>query len=166
MIKQVGTSSAFFKGLSERAEDIAIKECKDLTDMMGFILTHRMQLKGTGNGRFPKWDGSNNKESNMSFRGWSAVPYGKYFALKHTNHTKFNYVRFLVNGAPMASAPRGWFESALRGVTQKGDLTKLTITNGRVFSTQMQHGLNPWLKIKKEDLKNNIRQAFMIQRSF
>ena len=157
--KNLGNSNKFFRNLSRRAEKIANDECFVFSEHLLTILKFRKQLAG-GNGVIPKWDGSNKIISKESHKDWSRKKYGKYFAIMHTNKSRFNYTNFLLHGASVARAPRGWFESASRGTTISGKPTKLVNTNGRIFSSQMPNGIDPWLVIKRKELIANISKEF------
>ena len=150
-----GNYSKFFRNLTVKATAIASEEAKRMADSMVYILRHRQTFKVVG-GHYPRWDGSNGIPSNRSFDAWAVTKWGKdYWAI--TNNAagyykgdEFSYPHLLMKGV---GAPKGWVKGQPKSI-------KLVRVGNKYFSSQMPQGITPWVKIKREDLKNKIRKRF------
>lgn len=162
LTKQVSSSNnSFFKQLDGGAIKIGREESKKMADEIAYILAHRRMLDGTGNGRYPRWDGSGGVKSKLSFRNWASVPFGTdHYAVRYTDpSSEDSYVGILVNGLTFANSDHVWHKSFYKsGKTpqKKNFKSKLVSTNGRLFSSQMPKGLDPFLLIKKQQLIDRI----------
>ena len=158
-------NSKFFKDLEAKAIVIAGQESKNMAEQMVYILQHRQQLKG-GSGQYPRYNGDNGISSKKSFMGWTTIPWGKkgkdkkqnYWAITNTKNTmydgdEFSYPTVLVSGNFPAGfhAPYTW---------EYGKSKKIVKRGGKYFSSQLPRGLDPWLKIKREDLIHKIQERF------
>ena len=161
--KQLASANdAFFKNFATKSKKIANEESHKIADSMAYILTHRQQFKSVG-GQFPRWDPSPNTKpvSKKSFNNWSVTPLGDgYYGVKYSDpKAEDSYVGLLVNGLSFAQSDHVWHKSFYGILKRKRSpdfRSKLVSTNGRLFSSQMPQGLDPWLRVKKEELKKQI----------
>jgi hypothetical protein len=138
-------SSHFFNKLKkiskEKADEIVSKKAEN----MKYILTHRQSLQGT-NGRYPRFKGKSKK----SFWKWETTPQSNG-NIKLTNSAQgwggFNYPLLLMYGN--AGGSYHW----------NFDTSKSKNVNSMGFSTQMPNGINPWLRIKVNELKEELQKA-------
>lgn len=139
----------FNRAIQAKVDIILKKE----TDTMRDILRFRFPL-GASDGRYPRWDYSFDapQKSKESYTHWAVKRLGmsKYRIYNDATdpYTNYAYPLALVNGI-------GWN----RYITN-GDVTtfpRLVKSNGRIFSSQMPRGLNPWFARKKTHLKNVIK---------
>ncbi len=159
----------FFVGLKVRADKIARTIAKRTADSMVYSLSHRQKLKG-GNGQYPKWfpdargmsDSSQRYDSlrtpsKKSHQGWKVASRakGEYWVTNDaTGDGDYNYPYNLITG-------KGWSDRVWKGVMDGGGATqRLIMKNGLIFSRQLPNGLEPWLKIKRVEMQNNIRKEF------
>lgn len=145
-------ASDFFHNLSKKAKVIAEEEAEKMANSMVYILRHRQMMKG-GNGQFPRWDnkGQSSVQSKKSFDAWMKQkrPNGEWWiANPATNPVDdYGYVRNLVTG-------KGW-SAKVRNAPQPH--RRLVRKGGLIFSSQMPNGLNPWLKIKRQDFEDKLK---------
>ena len=159
--KRIATS--FFNLLAVHAKRIASEESHKMAIDMQMILRLRFKLKGEPNSRTPKWDGSSGIKSKGSYKNWSVTSgAGKDTAIYYLTYndpaSEESYVRLLMNGL---SGDTGhiWYKSfhgILKSKRNPSFRSKLVMTNGKIFSSQMPQGLEPWLKIKRKELNKNI----------
>lgn len=148
--KVVKTNSNVFKQLTLRSKTVVDEEVHKMSIDLLFTLRNRFTM--LGGGRYPKWDGSKGVPSKHSYRSWQIKPYGdNNFALYNDasvqwKGAEFSYPRILLEGASMARTPRGWTSSS----------PKLNSHNGRLFSSQMPKGIDPWLVKKRAELVTRI----------
>ena len=151
----VQTNSAFFRNLTKKAKVIADRESEKMAKSMVFILHHRQQFKTVG-GQFPRWDGSNGIKSKLGFMTWQTIKVGDNWAItSQSGQEEYYYITTLVNGLSFANSNHPWHKAFYGGTSKR-----LTSYNGRIFSEQMPQGMSPWLKVKRNDLKKNILEAF------
>ena len=165
------SASDFFVGLKTRADKIAKTVARRTADGMVYSLSHRQKLKG-GNGQYPKWspDARGMSDSSQSYdsmatgskhshRGWAVTTRGAdgEFWVTNTatdNATGYNYPYNLVTG-------KGWNDNVWKGIMDGGGATqRLILSGGLIFSKQLPKGLDPWLKIKRQDMENDIRKEW------
>lgn len=145
-------ASDFFTKLEKKAKDIAEEEALRMAKSMRYILRHRQMLKG-GYGQFPRWDnqGQSKVQSKKSFDQWiiQTRPNGEYWITNPAEDpvTGYQYVRNLVTG-------RGWNN---RTQSVSGPFRRLVRKGSLLFSSQMPEGLNPWLKVKRQDFEDNVK---------
>jgi len=149
------TSNRFFNDLGAKVKKIALIETEKMAESLLYALKHRQHLAG-GNGQYPKWQGK--KPSKKSFQGWVKTLQGKdKWVIQNVSTdpaTEYNYPRALITG-------KGWSKKVRQAVIDGGGSTKnLTlVSGGKIFSKQLPNGLDPWLKIKRLELKRNIQKA-------
>ncbi len=157
-IRAIGSANSnFFKALSAAAKEIAKVESKKMADSMQYILYHRQEFKGPAKGHYPRHE----PKSKGSYAHWHVVPYGEnFYGLQNVFQNEgFNYVDLLMKGVSPIDGPRGWAQAAAKGVTASGSKSKVVMTNGKLFSSQMPQGMDPWIKIKREEFKINVKKA-------
>ena len=153
-------NSKFFKELKGKAIQIAAEESRKMAEDIVQIIKNRQDLEGYGN--FPQWDGSNGVKSKMSAKNWAVVPMGaNHYAVKYSEPSaEDSYVGLLVNGLTFANSDHVWHKSFYNVLknprADKNFVGKLTSNNGRLFSTQMPQGLDPFLKVKRKQLQDRI----------
>ena len=154
-------STHFFTLLGGKAKKIASEESLKMANSMEYILRHRQYFKDVG-GQFPRWDPSPKSKpiSKKSFNNWSVRPWGENaYALRYTDPaSEESYVKLLTNGL-IGDTNHVWYKSfhgILKTARTKPFTSKLVMKNGRIFSSQMPEGLNPWLKVKRTELNKNI----------
>jgi len=141
-------SVTFFKDMRKDVEHINKRESLEMAQEMHNILKLRKDLKGQGSvfgmARYPKFAG----KSKFSHREWSLEPRanGEYWLYNDAVHNYYNYPKALISG-------KGWRDDVKAG----GKLVRGS--NGGLFSTQMPKGLDPWIKVKREELEYNIKKA-------
>jgi hypothetical protein len=150
------STSGFFDKLNKKVAKKVYVLSLNKAESMQYTLTHRMNL-GKDWGRFPKWQpetGESPKESNRSYAGWRLERKSAgVYSLRNdvTNNSAgawqgYSYVRNLITGT-------GWSDRAISGIGNR-----LTRTGVGVYSTQMPKGLRPWVRFKREELKNEIKR--------
>ena len=150
------SSSDFFVNLRKKAKIIADTIAKDTADDMLFILRLRGNLPGSGNGRYPKFkDG----KSKFSHRHWAITTQGNneyWLSNDMTGGTfpEYNYPKQLLFGNP-----DGWNAKAQKAA-REGTAKNLVMDGSKIFSKQMPHGIEPAMKIKREQMKDEIRAKF------
>ena len=151
------STKKFFDGLVGRAKKAAFNMAEQRANKMQQILVHRWLLGSAANGRFPRWDGSNNTPSLKSFSKWSVRPNGVQGFILYNDATDigrsggqgYSYVRNLVTGKYWNKRTRS---SMLLG-------SKLIRNGSLIFSEQMPNGLTPWLNDQRQLLKKDIDNA-------
>ena len=161
-----GISSAnsnFFKKLKGKAITLAAEESRKMAEDIVQIITHREMLDGAGNGVYPMWDGSSNTRSKMSHKNWGVLPMGaNHYAVRYSDPSaEDSYVGLLVDGLPFSKSDHVWhksFYNILKKPRTKPFTSRLVAYNGRIFSSQMPRGLDPFLKVKKDQLQQSIEK--------
>ena len=159
-----GVSSAnskFFRKLEGKAIKIAAEESRKMAEDIVQIITNRQSLEGYGT--FPMWDGSNGIRSKMSHKNWAVLPMGdNHYSVRYTDpNAEDSYVGLLVNGLSFASSDHVWHKSVYNILKKErvGTFTSKLISNdGRIFSSQMPRGLDPFLKVKRGQLITKIKE--------
>lgn len=149
------SSKAFFDGLAKRATKKAHQLALAKAESMQHTLNFRNSL-GKGWGKWPKWQprvGEWPKQSNRSFAGWHIVK--KDAGIYHLRNDVgrpdsgrwdgYAYPRNLAKGTY-------WSKTANVG-KQNG---RLVMAGNKIFSKQMPKGLSPWLRFKRNELKDEI----------
>ena len=168
--KSVATNNDFFKNLRVESVKIAHTVAADFAEEMKNTLIFRRNLKG-GGGRFPRWNPS--QDGRKATRPLSKQSYSKWVvkenvaSSKHKKLSKGGFISYaLMNiGDPeqagymkMLVTGKGWNHKGNPGGKNKdGHPARL---NKEGFSTQMPEGLDPWLKLKKGELKDIFKHRF------
>ena len=154
-------ASHFFDKLEKAVQNRADKIIEDHVHKMRDTLRFRKPLGGAaglGDGRYPRWDATygDKQKSKGSYKQWKVVAYGrgkyKLFNNAQDPATNYAYPINLIYGT-------GW-RSMRPFHTGKGGekpISRLVHHEGKLFSTQMPHGLAPWLGRKKTELKNKLK---------
>ena len=154
--RSVGTNiDAFFNKFGKNVSAIAHDQVARMAESMLYALKHRQRLKG-GNGQYPKWDSPDSPSKN-SYRYWYKELQGRHKWVIRNNATDpatgYNYPNALISG-------KGWSRKVRTAVVKQGGQTeRLILNSGGIFSKQLPNGLNPWLRIKRKELKRNIQKA-------
>ena len=151
----------FFNNLGAKVAKIADREVDRMAESLVYALKHRQYLKG-GNGQYPQWSQNTfnvreTKSSKNSFREWKKRINGKRDWIIYNDATDpttgYNYPRNLITG-------KGWPKKVKYAVANGGGHTERLVSKGdKIFSKQLPNGLNPWLVIKRKELKRNIQKA-------
>ena len=153
------SASDYFAGLKGKAKEIGEEEGERMANTMLHVL-HNRQSMGAGNGQFPRHNpntltGNGKKvggKSKKMFNTWQKQRRGSGEYWIFTNGPNagaesHNYAQQLISG-------KGWpyrmMNSAFTGINADGSKSKLVVSNGLIFSSQMPKGLDPWLKLKRD----------------
>jgi len=154
-------NSRLFKNLNEKMEEIAYQEVHKISLQMKNVLTHRKSLSGFG--KFPSYAersssaGGYGGKTKQGYWQWQVKQKGeRSFTLFNNARNPadgYNYIKNLVYGT---SWPAKVKQAAETGTRKDGTPSRLVANGNRIFSKQMPQGLAPWIRLKKEDLKQNI----------
>ena len=151
-------NKAFFAKLIKGVQTIVIEKAEDRAENIDRGLRFRQNLLGEGGARFPMWQGeSKGRTDDNSYRSWKINRTRKneaHFTIynDHSNSVDdHNYVRQLFWGVPMGSNHK-WAKSVANG-----NSTRLAVSGGKIFSSQMPRGLVPYFnrqdKLFYEDMQ-------------
>jgi len=156
------SNSAFFNAIKRRASKRSEELVEKFTQRMLAILQNRRSL--IGGARYPRWTPSAKERhpSLKSFKQWKKMTKdtgGQYSITTQlynpaVSKKGFNYPALLISGD---GAPKRWGETIKRGETLRGEPAKVVGTpGGKIFSSQMPQGLDPWLKYKRGQLEEEL----------
>ena len=146
-----------FDNIGKAMDKLVREKTKERTRTMIRILRHREPLiSNTGNwGQFPLGEGKGT-HAHTQWRS-RATKDGFMIFNEHRNDADgYPYVRNLVAGTGWSDRVKG---SGIGGVKADGSPSRLIRYKGRIFSSQMPHGLSPWLLRQRELLKQDIKLA-------
>lgn len=153
------SNSQYFDKLESAIVKKAHALAQKRAEKMQYILYHRMLLGNATNGRYPRWNGDNNRKSNKSFAQWEIIKVSDgVFKLQNNAtdpSTGYHYPAILMSGKGWNIGSRSKF-SKHKGISSSGPYKKLVANDGGLFSTQMPHGLQPWIKLNWRQLKDEI----------
>ena len=142
-------NKAFLNSLSEKYQVRVDEITKKTASRVQAILYFRRKFDSVG-GQFPRWDGSNGIKSKESHKHWTVerVTSSRYNVTNGAKdpNTSYLYIGNLVYGT-------GWGANVKAG-------NRLVSKNGKLFSTQMPDGLDPWLKVEHGIFKAKIKKTF------
>jgi len=158
-VARVGLNNQkFFKKLSARARKIADDESFIMAhNMKDQLVSRRSMAKGLG--KSPLWDLPKPKSGRSHLKWYvSKAKSGQYSLINNAqNHNDDHYyARHFLTG-------NGWNPDVVKnagGTTLSGRPSRLVRVGNKYFSTQMPKGINPWLRLKRVQLKNNIKREF------
>ena len=154
-------SNKFFDKLVGKARNIVDEESQKMANSMEYILRHRQTFKEVG-GQYPKWDPSPKfkPKSKESFKNWKVQKRknGEYWLgnVSSSRWGTYNYVAALVTGKGWNTSRVGWNNNNAGPNNHK----LVRGADGGLYSSQMPNGLDPWKKVKREDLSYNIIKRF------
>ena len=143
----------FDKLESELRREVA-RKVKKRSDTMLEVLRHRQQLVGSHGARYPKGDGSKNRNADRktephSYTGWQMSKQDHLHYTVYNNHAnksdEFKYPAALLYGKPWAPKVK---HGHLVRLVKKGDL---------YFSTQMPDGIKPWMQEQRALLIKDVK---------
>ena len=141
-------NTSIFDNIGKNMDALVRKKTKARTMHMVNVLEHRENL-GHSWGKFPRSD-LPKSHSHAAWR-WSKTSIGYQIKNEHRAKDGYPYVRNLVAGT-------GWSAKVLSSsIGGKG--SRLVRNNGRVFSSQMPFGLNPWILHQRKILIQELKLA-------
>ena len=160
-LNRATATDAYLDRLLGEVPERAVKVVEDHTQRMKEVLRNRRNL-GQGLGQWPRWGAGpapftpadRTVKSNKSFAYWRMERKGKYgyqlinSAGKPWNGENYSYPLALANGGP--------WPAKVRQAVDNGTATRLIKVGGKIFSTQMPKGLNPWIRRKKREMEKDI----------
>ena len=149
---------AFFNKLKKEVQDIVAEKAEYRAENILNGLRFRRNLLGENGGRWPIWEGtvSPQRTDDHSFRDWKMTKKGPADYVISNSHENsvdgFKYPRLLFYGVPTGSN-HVWAKSVANGTSER-----LTVTGGKIFSSQLPRGLVPYVIRQDKLLQEDIRQ--------
>lgn len=146
-------AAEYFQLMRKQSKTIADDVALRVTGKMVAVLRYRKIMENLGGGdmaRWPKWDGSHGIPSKQSYKFWEVEEQadGVWWIVNKVMEkggAKQDYPVFLSFGY-------GWSTKFVAG--------KKLVDGGaeQLFSTQMPHGLTPWVEANKIKFMHELRQ--------
>ena len=150
-------NTAVFDNIGKAMDALVRKKTKARTKKMSYVLRHREALvSNSGNwGSFPVSELRKTVHAHSRWR-WKRTKTGYMIMNEHRASDGYPYVRNLIAGT-------GWsadvLASNIGGTRADGEPSRLIRYNGKVFSSQMPQGLNPWIYRQRDLLIQDIKLA-------